>query len=115
MVDKEKARLEKTMAPLKASWSVDGCSIVMDGWTDCGNRPLINIIVSSISSPYFLKAIDCSGHEKNTLFLKDQLCEAIVEVGPTNIVQVITDAAPVCKAAGAMVQKEYKLVTRLIF
>ena len=87
----------------------------MDGWTDCRNRPLINIIVSSISGPYFLKAIDCSGQEKNTMFLKEQLCDAIAEVGPSNVVQVITDAAPVCKAAGTMVQKEYRLVTNLIF
>lgn len=115
LVDKEKARLEKAMSPLKASWSADGCSIVMDGWTDCRNRPLINIIVSSISGPYFLKAIDCSGQEKNTMFLKEQLCDAIAEVGPSNVVQVITDAAPVCKAAGTMVQKEYRLVTNLIF
>ena len=73
LVDKEKACGEKAMAPLKGSWSVDGCSIVMDGWTDCRNRPLINIIVSSISDPYFLKAIDCFDQEKNTMFLKDHL------------------------------------------
>ena len=80
----------------------------MDGWTDCRNRQLINIIVSSMSGPYFLRAIDCSGQEKNTIFLKDQLCDAIAEVGPSNVVQVITDAAPVCKATETMVQKEYK-------
>ena len=115
LVDKEKARLEKAMSPLKASWSVDGCSIVMDGWTNCKTRALINIIVSSISSPYFLKAIDCFSQENNTMFLKDQLCDAIAKVGPSNVVQVITDTAPVCKAAGTMVQKEYRLVTNLIF
>ena len=110
LVDKEKNHLEKTMAPLKGSWSVDGCSIIMDGWTDYWNHPLINIIISSITGPYFLRAIDCSGQEKNDVFLKDQLCDAIAEVGPTNVVQVVTDAAPVCKAVGAMVQKEYRLV-----
>ena len=106
LVDKEKAPLEKAMSPLKASWSVDGCSIVMDGWTGCRNCPLINIIVSSIFGPCFLKAIDCSSQEKNTMFLKGQLCDAIVEVGSYNVIQVITDASPVCKVAGVMVQKE---------
>ena len=114
LVDKEKARLEKSMAPLKGSWYVDGCSIVMDGWTDCRNRPLINIIVSSVSGPYFLRAIDCTGQEKNAMFLKEQLCDAIAEVGPSNVVQVITDAAPVCKAAGVLVQKQYRLVTTIL-
>ena len=78
LVDKEKSHLEKAMAPLKASWSVDGCSIVMDGWTDCRNHQLINIIVSSMSSPYFLTTIDCSSQEKNTMFLKDQLCDEVM-------------------------------------
>ena len=109
-MDKEKNRLEKTMAPLKGSWSVDGCSIIMDGWSDCQNRPLINIVISSISGPYILRAIDCSGQEKNVVFLKDQLCDAIAKVGPTNVVQVVTDAAPVCKAATMMVKKEYMFV-----
>lgn len=108
LVDKEKNCLEKTMAPLRGSWTVDGCYIIMDGCTDCRNRPLINIIVSSISSPYFLRDIHCFGQEKNVLFLKDHLCDAIVEVGPTNVVRVVTDAALVCKATGVMVQKEYR-------
>lgn len=107
-MDKEKARLKKAMAPLKASWSVDGCSIFMDGWTNCRNHPLINIIVSSMSGPFLLRGIDYSSQEKNTMFLKDQLCDSIAEVGQSNVVQVITDVASVCKTAGAIVQKEYK-------
>ena len=115
LVDKVKNRLEKTMALLKGSWSVDGCSIIMDGWTDCRNHPLINIIISSITGPYFLRPVDCSGQEKNVVFLKDQLCDAIDEVGPSNVIQVVTDATLVCRAIWMMAQKEYKLVTSLIF
>jgi hypothetical protein len=31
------------------------------------NHPLLKIIVSSTSSPYFFMAIDCSSQERNTL------------------------------------------------
>lgn len=103
LVDNKKTRLEKKMVPLKESWSVDGCSIVMDGWIDCRNSPLINIIISSLSGPSFLRSIDCFGQENNTIFLKDQLCDVIAEVRPFNVVQVIMDVAPVCKAVGEMV------------
>ena len=102
-MDKERARVEEEVAPLKHAWSIDGCSIVMDGWTDIRNRPLLNIIVSSTSGPYFLRAIDCSGKEKNTFFLRDVLSGAIEEVGVSNVVQVITDAALVCNAVGLLV------------
>eukprot|EP01018_Ginkgo_biloba_P019121 Gb_37880 [translate_table: standard] len=102
LVDKKKARVEE-VAPLKHTWSIDGCSIVMDGWIDIRNRPLLNIIVSSTSGLYFLRAIDCSGMEKNTFFLRDVLSGAIGEVGVSNVVQVITDVALVCKAARFLV------------
>eukprot|EP01018_Ginkgo_biloba_P012142 Gb_11557 [translate_table: standard] len=103
LVDKENGRVEEEVAPLKYAWSIDGCSIVMDCWTDIRNRPLLNIIVSSTSRPYFLRAIDCSEKEKNTFFLRDVLSATIDEVGVSNVIQVITDAAPVCKAIGLLV------------
>eukprot|EP01018_Ginkgo_biloba_P012496 Gb_29949 [translate_table: standard] len=61
LVDKEKARVEEEVAPLKHAWTIDGCSIVMDGWTNVQNHPILNIIVPSTSGPYFFRAIDCSG------------------------------------------------------
>eukprot|EP01018_Ginkgo_biloba_P005049 Gb_06334 [translate_table: standard] len=108
LVDKEKACVEEEVAPLKHAWSINGCSIVMDGWTNIRNRPLVNIIVSSTLGPYFLRAIDCSRKEKNTFFLRDALSDAIEEVGVSNVVQVITDVAPVCKVVGLLVQKKYR-------
>eukprot|EP01018_Ginkgo_biloba_P002088 Gb_15569 [translate_table: standard] len=99
LVDKEKARVEEEMGPLTHAWTIDGCSIVMDGWTDVHNRPLLNIIVSSKLGPYFLKAIDCSEQEKNTIFLRDALSDAIEEVVASYVVQVITNVAPICKFA----------------
>eukprot|EP01018_Ginkgo_biloba_P030225 Gb_17856 [translate_table: standard] len=100
LVDKEKARVEEEVAPLKHAWSIDGCSIVMDGWIHVRNRPLLNIIVSSTSGPYFWRVIDCLGKEKNIIFLRDALSDTIEEVGVSNVVQVITNASPVCKVAG---------------
>eukprot|EP01018_Ginkgo_biloba_P029096 Gb_01419 [translate_table: standard] len=108
LVDKEKGRVEEEVALLKHAWSIDGCSIVMDGWTNIRNRPLLNIIMSSTLGPYFFRAIDCSGKKKNTFFFRDVLSVAIDEVRVSNVVQVITDDAPVCKVAGLLVQKKYK-------
>lgn len=46
LVDKKKAHVEEEMAPLKHAWTIDYCSIMMDGWTHVHNRPLLNIIMS---------------------------------------------------------------------
>lgn len=58
LIDKEKIRLEQQTTPLKRVWVSEGCSIVMDGWMDTRNRPLLNIMVTCNKGPYFLKALD---------------------------------------------------------
>jgi hypothetical protein len=52
----------------------------------------------------FLRAIDCSGKLKNATFMFEVYKDAIDEVGPFNVVNVIIDATHVCRAAGLMVQ-----------
>jgi hypothetical protein len=55
----------------------------------------------------FLRAEDCSGGVKDNKFINDILSSAIEQVGPANVVQVITYNAPVCKAAGLIVESRY--------
>ena len=108
LLDRGVTRMHGLMEDLKQSWVQSGCSIFMDGWTDIQQRPLLNVIVTSPQGPYFLKAIDCSGKKKDATFMFEMLKDAIDEVGPSNVVHVITDAAPVCKAAGLMIQSRYR-------
>ena len=68
----------------------------------------MNVIVTSPEGPYFLKAIDCNGRYKDATFMFEMLKDAIEEVGPSNVVHVITDATPVCRAAGLIVQSRYR-------
>ncbi|KAK1586334.1 hypothetical protein Q3G72_001452 [Acer saccharum] len=56
----------------------------------------------------FLKAINCEGEYKDKYFISNLLIEAIREIGPQNVVQVITDNALVCKAAGLLVESQFK-------
>eukprot|EP00253_Pinus_taeda_P017793 PITA_17793 len=63
-------------------------------------RPLINIIATSPKGAMFIKAEDCSGEVKDAQFIADVIIKAIEQIGSNKVVQVITDNAPVCKAAG---------------
>ena len=58
----------------------------------------------------FLRAKDSSGEVKDSKFIADILISAIEQVGPTNVVQVITDNAPVCKDAGLIVESRYNYI-----
>ncbi|XP_020415467.1 uncharacterized protein LOC18782979 [Prunus persica] len=54
------------------------------------------------------RAINCEGECKDKFFMANLLIESIREIGPQNVVQVVTDNAPVCKAAGHIVEAKFK-------
>ena len=108
ILDEEYSKVALLFEDMRRIWVRTGCSIVMDGWTDVRHRPLINIIVTSPASSYFLRAIDSSGKKKDADFQFTILRDAIEEIGPSNVVQVITDSAPMCKSVGLMIEGAYR-------
>ena len=107
---KAKKEVDKILEPIRATWPSSGVSIVSDGWTDPARHPLINFMVSSQNGPLFLKAVDALGKYKDAQFMGDLFIKTIEEVGVDSCVQIITDNAPVCKAAGMIVEAKYPQV-----
>ena len=107
ILHKEKKNVENLLKPIRDSWIQTGLSIVSDGWKDCKNRPLINVIAVCPKGAMFLRAVDCEGQVKDADFIARLLIESIESVGVDNVVQVITDNAKVCRAAGALVEARY--------
>eukprot|EP01018_Ginkgo_biloba_P032083 Gb_01473 [translate_table: standard] len=108
LLTKEISLVEQSIEPIRASWQTTGVSIVYDKWTDARNRPLINVIVVCPKGSMFLNAMDCNGELKDATFIANILIDAIESVGPSNVVQVITNNARVCKAARLLVEARYK-------
>ncbi|XP_042386495.1 protein transport protein Sec24-like At4g32640 [Zingiber officinale] len=52
-------------------------------------------------------AINFEGEYKDKIFISKLLINAINEVGHQNVVQVVTDNAPVCKIVGLLVEAKY--------
>lgn len=71
-----------------ASWDENGCSILVDGWTDNRDRSLINFVVQSSAGTMFYKSIDASGKVKNTHYLKQCFREIVDQIGVDRVVQV---------------------------
>ncbi|XP_022145205.1 uncharacterized protein LOC111014710 [Momordica charantia] len=67
-------------------------------------------MVISKGRPMFLKAVDCSGEVKDKFFIANLMKEVINEVGPDNVVQVITDNAPNCKGAGQLIEGQFPMI-----
>ncbi|XP_028074197.1 uncharacterized protein LOC114276609 [Camellia sinensis] len=79
-------------------------------WTDMVTA--INNTPKGYKSPNYEKArtnlLDKEqSKEKNATNIADLLIKAIEFVGPSNVVQVVTDNATNCKAAGVIIQRKY--------
>ncbi|XP_062206144.1 uncharacterized protein LOC133908024 [Phragmites australis] len=105
----EKDNVERLLEPIKSTWPTKGVTIASDGWSDAQRRPLINFIAIAGSGPMFLRAINTSGDVKNKEYIAEKLIAVIEEVGAKNVVQVITDNASNCKAAGLIVEQKSTL------
>jgi hypothetical protein len=46
ILDRQVSNITLHKEQMRQTWVREGCSIVMDGWTDIAKRPLINIIVT---------------------------------------------------------------------
>jgi hypothetical protein len=108
LLDAEVANVQASMQPIRDSWIETGVSIVSDGWKDPRNHPLINVIAVSTRGAMFLRAVDCEGEKKDGAFIANILIQAIEQVGPQNVVQVITDNAKNCRAAGLLVEERFE-------
>ena len=103
----EKDLVEDILSPIHSSQGSSGVTIVSDGWANTRHKPLIHITATSPKGEMFLKAEDFSGEVKDAQFIVVVIIKSIEQVGPNKVVQVITDNAPVCKAAGLIIEGRY--------
>ncbi|KAL4579421.1 hypothetical protein LXL04_015567 [Taraxacum kok-saghyz] len=81
-----------------------GVSIVSEGWTNVKHKPLINVLVVNSRGAMFMYAKDFVGVEKIGVAIAR--LGAIDTIGPSNVLQVVTDNATNCKAAGKEIEKD---------
>lgn len=108
LLDDCKRVIEKECVPISDTWTMQGTSIISDGWTNIKKKSLINVIASNSRGSMFLYAEDFSDVEKTRKEISNFLLKAIDEVGSSNHLQVITDNAENCKAAGKEIEKVHK-------
>lgn len=108
MLDECVHDVEKELTPFKDTWYTQGVSVVSDGWSNIKHNPLINVLAVNSRGAMFMYAEDYLGVEKTGLAISKFLRGAIEKIGPSNVLQVVTDNAANCKAAGKEIEKEYR-------
>ncbi|KAJ9567783.1 hypothetical protein OSB04_003749 [Centaurea solstitialis] len=97
--------VEKDLTSVKDTWYTQGVSIISDGWSNVKHRPLINVLAVNSRGAMFMYAEDFSGVKKTGVEISKLLLGAIETIGPSNVLQVVTDNASNCKAAGREIEK----------
>jgi hypothetical protein len=111
ILEREKRLYRDGLASFQESLQLIGATITNDRWSDVSRRPLLNLLVVSPKGEMFLKVVDTGGETKDAAYIVGQLIDCIREVGVDSVIQVITDSAVVCKAAGRLVEQEFSWIT----
>nr|GEY69404.1 putative transcription factor/ chromatin remodeling BED-type(Zn) family [Tanacetum cinerariifolium] len=91
-----KEEVERTKGLLKKQekeWAQNDCSVMTDGWTDRKRRSIMNFCVNSRECTTFLSFVECSKEYHIGQFIFDYVDKGIEDVGPQNVIQVVTDDA----------------------
>ncbi|KAK3003766.1 hypothetical protein RJ639_019604 [Escallonia herrerae] len=107
LLDREYNKVKQNLKPLMDDWDIYGMSMISDGFSNCKNQSLINVMAASKGKAMFLSAHDCSSIEKRGLNIAEILLKEIESIGPEKVVQVVTDNAANCKLAGNIIEKKY--------
>ncbi|XP_042959851.1 uncharacterized protein LOC122294927 isoform X2 [Carya illinoinensis] len=105
-LSKEKGRIEKSLALVRESWPHTGCTMLCVSRSDSSLGCLhIDIYVCSPRGLAFLKAVDIDANDDNVF--PGALTDAIIEVGPTNVVQIISHLGPACKSSESLILSKF--------
>ena len=93
LLKKEVEHTKDVMKDHKIHWASHGCSIMANGWTDKRQRTLINFLVNCPKGSMFIESVDASSYSKTGEKMCELISKFIEHIGPSNVVQVVTDSA----------------------
>ncbi|TXG48575.1 hypothetical protein EZV62_024450 [Acer yangbiense] len=87
-------------------WKLTGCSIMTDAWTDRKRRSIMNLCVNCKEGTTFLSSKESSNEAHTGEHIFDYVLKCIEQVGPQNVVQVVTDNVANNMAAAKMLREK---------
>lgn len=79
-----------------------------DGWTNVRGDHLVNFCIkTNLAQPIFFKAVNTSAFVQNSNNVASCIITVLEEIGPEKFAAIITDNAPVMKAAWKMVEDKF--------
>ncbi|KAL5757895.1 hypothetical protein ACOSP7_020506 [Xanthoceras sorbifolium] len=102
-----KEEVERTKDLLKKQeeeWALNGCSIMMDTWSDRKRRSIMSLCVNCREGTTFLSSKESSDEAHTGEHIFQYVDGCIEQVGPQNVIQVVTDNATNNMAAAKLMK-----------
>ncbi|XP_042465666.1 uncharacterized protein LOC122048129 [Zingiber officinale] len=90
---KEVDRIKGLLKTNEEEWKLNGCSIMTDAWSDRKRRSIMNLCVNSRFGTVFLSSKESSDETHTSQLIYEYVEQCIQQVGPENVVQIVTDNA----------------------
>ncbi|KAL1552754.1 hypothetical protein AAHA92_13517 [Salvia divinorum] len=101
--------MKERVDEIKSSWTVTGCSILLDGWTDANDRTFVNILVECPKGTVYLSSSDITDCVGNMEAMQTFFVKVLEEVGLQNVVQIITySSSAFMTEAGRQLMERYR-------
>ncbi|KAL5762315.1 hypothetical protein ACOSP7_018579 [Xanthoceras sorbifolium] len=89
---------------LREEWALNGCSIMTDAWSDRKRRSIMHLCVNCKIGTTFLSSKESSDKAHTGEHIFQYVDGCIEQVGPKNIIQVVTDNATNNMAAAKLLK-----------
>ena len=112
LLDSTTASLKAEQRPVRENMLKHGGTLISDGWDDITNSHLINILIGVSGGAFFEGTYKLMSEDsEDATAVAKLLNDHIYRIGPTTVVQVVTDTCSVMKAAWVIIQKEFPWIT----
>ncbi|TQE08954.1 hypothetical protein C1H46_005337 [Malus baccata] len=106
LLKEEVERVKKSLKKHEEEWALNGCAIMTDAWSDRKRRSIMNLCVNCKEGTIFLSSKECSSEAHTGEYIFEYVDKCVEEIGPQNVIQVVTDNASNNMAAANMMKKK---------
>jgi len=93
LLEQEYARTKSLMQERQAEKLKNGCSVMTDAWSDRKRRSIMNLCTNCAEGTEFISSKEMSDVSHTSEVIFELVDKAIDDLGPENVVQVVTDNA----------------------
>ncbi|XP_002460317.2 uncharacterized protein LOC8062773 [Sorghum bicolor] len=93
LLEEEYERTKSLLQEREAEKMKNGCSIMTDVWSDRKRRSIMNVCTNCAEGTSFISSKEMSDVSHTSELIFELVDKAIEEIGPDNVVQVVTDNA----------------------